>query len=634
MNWVQIGLFVAYVFFVLLAGVGIYDILSRKIKSVINKSLYLGEALLLGSIFLVGELLVLSLLHLYKAPFLWGAVALNCLFLKKQSVRKNFTFLFNKKCFFDITNVVFLVIVGVLVFRNLYFMVDVDSHSTYLYTQKLWLSAGTSLIGSVGHDIRIFIPQFDAVPYSLGLAFFGNETLFPQLINVFWRIIVLLLVFGYTKHRFGNLSSLAAVMLVAFNDHFFYSGVNQFVLINGAVIAFLFAAVYNFWEAGKRNDSFRFCLAFIFLVQLMANKYQMAYIFLFVLAMGLLIQKELKKMLFVFWSDRLARWCFIGAAGFVSFWYVKNLIVTGNPFFPILAGKLQVFNWTSEQGRVFMKVLGGRSFSKILKYLSYLFIWPGIKAAKLVLITLIFSPLIFMWTFLRRRIDFERITEVCFWLGISLGGIIGLCLACHQDPRYYRYLIAILSFTSVVSVQYVFRYCLNIKRLAIAGIVLFLLAFSGWRIAGMSVGPIFKRPTIKENVDVLLSRIHMDYAIEKHFPKVPIILTAFVKQQEKTKQAAWEFEEATNVPAFLLPQRPRVSLWYTTVINWDSYASREAIVDDLKKAGIEWLIRMGDNKLIFISAQNYAKEAVSLERFPTKIYYDYNFPPELSLVTY
>src|SRR3990167_2164099 len=49
----------------------------------------------------------------------------------------------------------------------IFYMMDVDSHDNYLFTQKLWLATGSSLQGDVARTNLIFFPQFDAMPYGL-----------------------------------------------------------------------------------------------------------------------------------------------------------------------------------------------------------------------------------------------------------------------------------------------------------------------------------------------------------------------------------------------------------------------------------------------------------------------------------
>ncbi|MDO8489531.1 MAG: hypothetical protein Q7S42_05435, partial [Candidatus Omnitrophota bacterium] len=393
MNYLQFLLFLFYLLSLFLSGVGIYSILNRT-EIRFNKIVCIGESLLLGSISLVGQLLILSILHLYKNPYLWGVVFLNYAFILNNSTRTLMRELFKFKFRLNIPTVIFIVLVAVLIFRNLYFLVDVDSNSTYLFTQKLWLTNSTSLIGNPTYDLRIFVPQFDAVPYSLGISVFGQETLFPQLVNLLWRIMAVLLVFGYTKYRLGGYYALAASAFVIFNDHFFYSGANQCVVINAAIIALMFAAAYNFWEARVKNDTCRFVCAVVFLSQLPANKYYLVICCLFLFLFGFAIQA--KPLSMIKEIIRIKKYSSILVLAFflVSLWYVKNFIVTGDPAFPLFAGKLHVFYWTSEQLKIFGQLLGSSSPYKIIKYSSFLFVWPGVNPAKYILISVLILPFV------------------------------------------------------------------------------------------------------------------------------------------------------------------------------------------------------------------------------------------------
>jgi len=626
------GLFLIYVFSVFTAGAGWRGILAKTERPVSNKSTYLGEVLLCGSILLIGFMFLLSFFRLYNAWCLWGAVAVPFLFLGVPGVRKDIRSFLKEGSGWSVPNLIFCVLIGIFIFRNIFFLVDVDSNSTYLYAQRVWLDHGTSLIGSPGHDIRFFIPQFDAVPYALGLSIFGYETLFPQLVNVLWRVIALLLVFGYTAHRFTGWAGLAAAMLVMFDSHFFYSGVNQWVIINGAMVALIFAAAYNFWEARRQNSGFHFLLALIFMSQLMANKYQVVYIFVLFLAAGLLIQPERGKKIKALWSNPAWRWSLLTAGIFCLLWYVKNWIVTGDPFFPVFAGKFQVFGWTLQQERISFKYIGGRDFLTIMKYLSFLFIWPGIEAAKLVFMALIFWPVVIVCGLLRRRFDEARVVEGSFWLGFSVLGLIGLCLACHQEPRYYRYLIAIFSFTAVFIFHQMADCCLHYRRLSVVGIILCLFALTQYRIITSQRG-FFMRPSVQENMAVLTDKIHSGYVLKKYFPKVLSIFESCVQNKNKLALSAWDGYSA-NLPKFFLPDRPMVSVWQTTLIKWDSYEKAEDIFRDLREANIFWIMRMGDKEWEYVPIAEYAKEAAQYDRFPKTTLYDYGFPEELTSVRY
>lgn len=639
MNYAQFAMLAVFFLSVLSCGLAIYNYINREGSSFINGSVFLGETLLLGSTLLVGELLLLSLLGFYKAPYLWGAVLLNYCFLFSARIRRSCAFIFSKRFNFDLPLLLFILLAAVFIFRNCYFLVDVDSQSTYLFTQKSWLACGSSLTGDAASDLRLFAPQFNAVPYSLGLSVFGSETLFAQLINIFWRLIAILLIFGYTAYYFNGYYGLGAAMLVLFNEHFFYSGVNQYVIINSAVIAFYFAAAYNFWEARRKACSFRFLLALVFLTQIMPNKYQMTYNLLFLVILGVSIQPDLRQKIRDIFSKKEFLYCLIGAGFIMALWFLKNLILTGNPFFPVFAGKFGTFNWTPELEKVLFKRAVSLGLAKIFKFFSYFFIWPGVSAAKYVLFSLIFLPLLMIKALLGPKFGKESALSFCFWLGLSMLSILGICFTGWQDPRAYRYPIAILSFTTVLSINYIFSEVFCIRKKMIIGCVIILLAVCGGRNEGIRIvsrsGGGLYFPTFKENLEVIFNKIHMDYAVKKHYPAIREINKVLDENRDKLGSLAWDMDSiGAYVSAYLLPIKSVVSLELNALIGWDSYKSQALIERDLQKYGIKWIITMDSGKFIFMSAQDYAKKALKFNRYPETTVYNYGFPEELRKLNY
>jgi len=632
MNQAQMGLFIVYGLSVFFSGIGIYAILDKDATMVINRGIYIGESFLLGSIFFVGELLVLSLLGLYKPFYLWAAVILNYLFLFDKKTRRIVAGVVIKKTAVDFALLGFILLLIIFIYRNCYFMVDVDSLTSYMFTQKVWLTAGTSLVGNATYNSTFFTPQFDILPSALGIALFPQETLFPQLINLSWRMIALLLIFGYASYRFNRYYGLAAAMFVALNDHFFFSGTNKWVLINGAVIALMFAAAYNFWEARQENSHFRFALALIFLFQLMSNKYQVIYILMFFLALGVLIQQNVFEKIKKIIRDKRCFMIILISLVFMSLWYVKNFIVTGNPVFPVLAGKFKTFGFTAEQGNVFYKVGGGISPDLFLKYMSYLFVWPGINAAKVVIVTISFLPLFLFLLYARGKEDKAKLMELFFWLGLCVLAVMGTSLACHWEPRYHRYPIALMAFSAVISLHFILT-AFGIRNKFIIAVIMLLIALKGGFNEGYKIirdhDGFFIRPSIKENAYVLLNKIHTDYAVGKVCPQIGIILSGLRENNDKINNAAWDVM-SFSYPFFLLPQRPIVSPWHSTTIKWDSYKNAEAVVNDLKRYNIEWIMQMRGGKLIFTPIEEYAQEAIKFDKHPGKKYSYYDLPPELS----
>jgi len=631
MNYLQFGAFIVYVCAVSTAGIACHRFLNPA-GTYRNKALYLGEALLLGSILVIGEMLFLSLVHLYHGFCLWGVVLLNFAFLVSPSIRHGGGLLFKKGIKWDLPLAGFFVLVFIFLFRNLYFLVDVDSHSTYLYTQKLWLEHGTSLFAARALDMKIFVPQFNAVPYALGISLFPGEPLFPQLIVVFWTIIASLLVFGYVQNRFNRYYALAAVMLCLFNDHMFYSGANKSVIINSAVVALMFASAYNFWEARVRNDPFRFSLALIFLVQLIANKYQVLYFFILLFLVGVFIQDHLKKhLLSILKNKRWLAGIFL-SLGICGLWYLKDFLATGSPVFPAFGYKL---GWVNGMSSIFRKAIAGPlTIPQIIKFLSYLFIWPGINAAKIVWVTVSLFPVLFILGIKRKEFDRDFFNELCFWLGISVLFIIGICAMSFPDPRFYRYGIAVMAVASIFSLEFVFKYCFFLPQKFVT-LVILIIALLGWRIMIYQAGaPAY--PTIKQNLAVLSNKLHMEDLAKLYFPNNDIVAKEYRQDPEKFKSVAWDMEaqEGGMLSSYLSPPMKQVDIWYTTAVSWQSYPNADAIEKDLHDEGIDWVIFVHHKKLVFEPALEYAKSISQFNFHLDSLFYNYGFPKELSDIKY
>src|SRR3990167_10266400 len=77
MNYLQFIMFLFYGLSVLICGIFLYGMINPKKNDFINFSLYAGESFLLGSIFLIGEMVLFSILGVYSGTCLWGLVFIN-----------------------------------------------------------------------------------------------------------------------------------------------------------------------------------------------------------------------------------------------------------------------------------------------------------------------------------------------------------------------------------------------------------------------------------------------------------------------------------------------------------------------------------------------------------------------------
>ena len=629
MNYLTFFAFGYYLVLVFIAGIGVFAIFDKKDKLMQQRSLFLGEVLLIGNVLIVGEMITFSFTHFYYGLNLWFLVSLNFLFLFRSQTRDYLKLFSPGRIGFDAGFTLFVLFLGLFTFRNCYPLIDVDSHASYLWMPKLWIQHGTSIFKDV-IDVRAYWTHLESVPYALGMVLFGQDTLFESLINLMWRWIVLLLVFGYTSYRFNTFYGLAAALFVMLNDHFFYSGINTAVLLNGAVIAFIFGAVYNFWESRVQENPFRFMLAIIFLSQIFATKALMVFVVIFLTGFMLLTQKNLFSQAKVILTRRNWIIPLMIAIYFTLFWLIRTYCVTGLATFPVMAGKFHIQGWTPESDRVRMIVQGGISFPKFLKFMNYLFIWPGVNPAKIVIAMISFLPLTFLFVRNRNKADQDEITELCFWLSVSLLIMMGLVLTGFQDPRYYRYGIGVMSFASVYSIGFVFRHVFMLRHHAIIAAALILVSLVPIKI--VLQGGFAYRPTLHDNVDVLLNKLHTSDIIFKIYPDAEIALKGYYENLDKSQKAAWYATFPVFQSNFILPERPHVGLWYSPMIQWDSYAKEDLIVKDLKAHGIEWVmdVRGEPKKLQYLTLEEFAKEEVHAERYPKTTLFDYGFPKELS----
>ncbi|MBU1997442.1 MAG: hypothetical protein KKF78_09850, partial [Candidatus Omnitrophica bacterium] len=134
MNHIQFGLFALFWASVLISGSYFYSHLTEKDPLKTNRCIALGESLLLGSIILYGSLMLLGIMGLYSKTFIWAAVLANFFFLFKKRTRSELQSFFLRSFPISLPFFVFIIMLLLFIYRNCYFLVDVDSHSTYLLT--------------------------------------------------------------------------------------------------------------------------------------------------------------------------------------------------------------------------------------------------------------------------------------------------------------------------------------------------------------------------------------------------------------------------------------------------------------------------------------------------------------------
>ncbi len=635
MNYIQFILFFIFAIGAFLAGLPVYSRLTKEDSLKSCRSIFLGEVLLIGSILIYAGLMIVSMLGLYTVHFIWGVVGLAYLAIFDKNSRDEILALFKKEAAFSLPVIVFIVMAAVFFYRNCYFLMDVDSHTAYLLTQKIWLENKTSLIGSPALDLRVYVAQFDAVFYGLGLSVFPRETLFPQLINTFFRLIAVLLVFGYTNYRFNKWYGLAASMYMFFNIAFHISGANRWVVLNGALVALIFAASYSMWEGRAQKSNARFLLALVFLLLIPSNKYQGLLVAIFIFALGMFVQRNPLKQIVGIFKSRFYVSAFALFVVIAALHFIKNWIATGCPSFPIFAGQFNALNHTPEMDAVFRQYTKGVDLNLFTRYFGYLFLWHDIIPERRVIYVLIYLPFIILMMMRRNKvINYDVTFEFMYWLALSIASVFGICILMFQDPRYYVFPLGVMVFTTIFAVHYIFRECLKVRVTFI--IVLFMIFFATpwYKIYTKNIDE-FSNPTYKQNWEVVTDKIHTSDVVSIYYPRQNEVDEAIRNNPDKFAKSAWYFFMQPNRhSSFLSPIRPYVSVLTTSIISWESYESEEKVINDLKAYGIKWLIDYRDDKVVFIPVNDFAKEMVVFDRYPKKVQYDYGFPEELTRTKY
>ncbi|MBF0479010.1 MAG: hypothetical protein HQL26_05970 [Candidatus Omnitrophica bacterium] len=634
MNYWQFGMLFLLIPSIFIMGNLAYVFIRDEEFFPLNRSVYLGETLLLGSTLFYGAFLLLSMFGLYTKYFLWGTVFLGYSGLFYSPIRKAISRFFNVGFPRHIACYGFLSLLLFFIFRNCYFLLDVDSHTTYLLTQKIWLLYKTSILNMDFLDVRNYIPQFDSIFYSLSIPFFPTETLFPQMINTFYRVIAVLLVYGYTAYRFNAWYGLAAAMFLLFNLHFYVSGANHWVLMNGAIIALFFGAAYNFYESRRNILSDRFLLGLIFLSQLPSNKYQSFYIFFFLLAVGMFIQPDLKNQIIKIISNKKKLFLGIFFVGISLLHYIKNWIAVGLPCFPVLAGTLHVMGRTPEFDAIFREFTRGITDKEFVKYFGFFFVWHGAKPLVVFVYLFITAPIYLLVAFCR-KCDPVKMCEITYWLCVSLLGVFGISLATHQDPRYYIYVIGPAIFAVIYIYDFILKdlLCIKDKLGFIRYLVILKMAASKWKIM-FWVGTTFLLAPIDSNIKVLTNKLHTMDVIDQYFPMQTMVMQASKNEPDKYNKSAWFYDQATGYSPFLLPLRPAISVWWTSTVKWNSFDKEDLIIKDLRDRGIQWVVNPVEKAETFETIEKFASQATHIDRRPLKTQMDYGFPPELTTVKY
>src|SRR3989338_9109460 len=126
MNYVIFLSFFYYLILAFIAGIAVFGFFNAKDKLMEQRSLFLGEILLVGNVLLAGELMFFSLTPFYRGFNLWILISLNVFWLLRPKTREYLN-LFLARCrgiSFDPAFLVFIVFLTIFTFRNCFPLMD------------------------------------------------------------------------------------------------------------------------------------------------------------------------------------------------------------------------------------------------------------------------------------------------------------------------------------------------------------------------------------------------------------------------------------------------------------------------------------------------------------------------------
>jgi len=219
--------------------------------------------------------------------------------------------------------------------------------------------------------------------------------------------------------------------------------------------------------------------------------------------------------------------------------------------------------------------------------------------------------------------------ELCYWVGLCIIAVIGISWMGFNGVRNYRYVFGMASFSLIFSVHYILSYCCKIKNQVIIGAILLALGAAKWHVIVEEKGH-RQRPAIEDNIAVLKNELHTADVIERVYWRQGITEKGYYDNLEKAQKSAWGSASIwKRYSFFLVPFRPQITIWSTSIINWNSLENEELIAKDIRDYGLEYVMVPYDEELQFLTPEEYAKTIVHYKKKPDKILFDYGHPEEL-----
>ncbi|MBF0532869.1 MAG: hypothetical protein HQL23_07230 [Candidatus Omnitrophica bacterium] len=435
------------------------EINSNHQYSIENYYLILGVSWFIGYLAYESFLSFLALVHLFRPINLLAIIHLLAGFglfgfWKIWPHFKRHLFLSSQNSF---QNMLLLPILGFVFFWNCYPTFVVDDLTSYFYAIQLMLEKG-GFFYSQYSDARLSLPMGENLLYAIGFSLQNKSFLFPQLIMGVSKVMFVLTVYGAVEMFTGGVWPLLASAFIASEEHFIFSGVNRFVVLN---IPLMFAVFMMFWglfaaAQFRRKDYLIWSWLAIFFA-LNCKYVSLLYLFVYFIFFIVLFGNDqfiLNRQRRIFFS--LPTTLTLGLIGVVTmFQYLWRLLATGSPLFPMPLGIFKPYFYDPfaiEIGRAWHFSL---NVGTAIKNVTAFMVWPGILPLKILPIVgiivaiLSFSP---KW-----KINQKFLFGIyCLFLSIILVVVQEIYVV--FEMRYYRFGLGLAAFSATVLLSCIFDY--------------------------------------------------------------------------------------------------------------------------------------------------------------------------------
>ncbi len=293
---------------------------------------------------------------------------------------------------------------------TLYFSAMQPPHATdelhYHFPQARQIAQTATINWSFdGHYFYGNIPKLVDVLFGVGLTVQGYQL--AHLLNYTFLIGFVLLVMLVVYRRYGYRSGVFAVLLLLLFEDFTWNATVGFVDSATSTLEIGSLLLLITWLDKKKNDLL--LMSGLLIGFSLGAKYSPlpTALFMTIIVLSVSIRDKTGKYMMVFSVPALL-------AG--GYWYVKNWILFGNPFYPMYFGHKGVseesyqslmeaiWQWEAKTGSVFLaKLSRWRTYSELSTYLaiwvSPLAIWWGKKDKFLALLSLYFMLYVPYWFF-------------------------------------------------------------------------------------------------------------------------------------------------------------------------------------------------------------------------------------------